>query len=149
MVVMAFGSYTPVFAQFDLSNGIGICGFIGPICDAFGTPDDGTVTAIEAQNFLSNRLNLVISFVFIGIILIAVYIIIRAGVKYIQSQGDEGKIGEAQKAIKSVFIGIGLLFVGIVGIVLVLAFFNATGFLGNARDCTIDVSGQFNCLNPQ
>jgi len=68
---------------------------------------------------------LALQLVFIGIIIISIYIIIRAALKYIRSEGDESKIQEAQKAIKSVFIGIAALFIGIIGIVIILAFFNA------------------------
>lgn len=107
---------------------VGVCTFIGPICNALGInqEDPGQI----ATTTLRGWVNLGITLLFIAIILIAIFIIVQAAVKYIQSQGDEGKIAEAQKAIKSVFIGIALLFVGIIGIVLVLAFFSATNFLG-------------------
>lgn len=64
--------------------------------------------------------------IFIGIIIISIYIIIRAAIKYIRSEGDDQKIQDASKAIKSVFIGIAALFIGIIGIVIILAFFNAS-----------------------
>lgn len=107
---------------------VGVCTFIGPICDALGirTGNAGETAATTVRTWV----NLGITILFIGIILLAVFIIVQAAIKYIQSQGDEGKIAEAQKAIKSVFIGIALLFVGIIGIVLVLAFFSATNLLG-------------------
>jgi hypothetical protein len=107
---------------------VGLCDFIGPICDALGiTSSENAGSA--AIDFVKSRGELILSLVFIGIILLSVVIIIQAGVKYIQSQGDEGKIAESTKAIKSVFIGIGVLIVGIAGLILVLVFFNATGFL--------------------
>lgn len=121
---------TPAYAQVDTSDGIDVCDFIRPICNALGIdPSDTGGTNETAQRFVAARLQLFISLIFVGIIILAVFIIIRAGVKYIQSQGDEGKIQEAQKAIKSVFIGIAVLFVGILGIVLVLAFFGGVGLL--------------------
>ena len=130
-VVGLFVSPVGVSAQQgeDLGTGrVGVCTFIGPICNALGinSGDPGQTAATTVRGWV----NLGITLLFIGIILIAVFIIVQAAVKYIQSQGDEGKIAEAQKAIKSVFIGIALLFVGIIGIVLVLAFFSATNFLG-------------------
>lgn len=72
-----------------------------------------------------------LSLIFIGIILLAVYVIVKAAVKYIRSEGDDGKIQEAQKAIKQVFIGIGALFVGLIGLVIIIVFFNATGALND------------------
>lgn len=111
---------------------VGVCTFIAPICNALGinTDNPGQVATTTVRGWI----NLGITLLFIGIILIAVFIIVQAAIKYIQSQGDEGKIAEAQKAIKSVFIGIALLFVGIIGIVLVLAFFNAGGLITPGDD---------------
>ena len=87
----------------------------------------GTLSTTETANQISGYIKLALNLIFIGIIIIAIYIIIKAAIKYIRSEGDEGKIQESQKAIKSVFIGIAALFVGIIGIIIVLAFFNATG----------------------
>lgn len=110
---------------------IGICTFIGPICEAIGISDDDTSTSGKsALNFTTSRASQIVSLIFIGIIIIAIFIIVRAGVQYIQSQGQEEKIADAQKAIKSVFIGIAVLFVGIVGLILVLAFFRGTSLIG-------------------
>jgi hypothetical protein len=108
---------------------IGICTFIKPICDAFGL--SGEISVQSAFDYLRDRANILLSVLFVGIILLSVFIIVQAGIKYIQSQGDEKQIGEAQKAIKTVFIGIGVLFVGIAGLVLVLAFFGGLGLLNS------------------
>lgn len=130
-LVMLFGfGATPVAATGLTSGSLGVCSFIGPICDALGlnaTNNPGG-TAISIT---SKWVNLALTLVFAGIIIISVYIVIKAAVTYIQSQGDETKIAEATKAIKSVFIGIALLFVGVVGVVLVLAFFGGTGLLNS------------------
>lgn len=75
-----------------------------------------------------------LSAVFVVIIIISIYIIIKSALKYIQSEGDEKKIGEASKAIKAVFIGIAALFIGIIGIIIVLAFFNASDALKTEGD---------------
>jgi uncharacterized membrane protein YidH (DUF202 family) len=84
---------------------------------------DGSETAATVADYVQ----LALSLIFVAIVIIAIYIIIKAAIKYIRSEGDEDKIQEAQKAIKSVFVGIAALFVGIIGLVLVLAFFQATG----------------------
>ncbi len=67
----------------------------------------------------------VLSLIFIAIIGIAVFYIIKSAIKYIQSEGDEGKVQESQKAIKAVFLGIGALIVGLVGLIIILAFVGA------------------------
>lgn len=139
---------TPVHAQFDLSNGVGICDFIGPVCTALGIQDGAEDTG-EVFRFARNRIALVISLIFVAIILISVFVIIRAAIKYIQSQGEDKEIQSAQKAIKSVFMGIAALFVGVIGIVLVLIFFNGSGLLnsgGSGSGCTFnDQTGQLDC----
>ena len=79
---------------------------------------------IGAASFLSNRIALVL-FLFLGaVVLVAVFYALSAAIKYIRSEGDPGKIEEAQKAIKAIFMGIAALFIGIVGIILVFVFFN-------------------------
>jgi hypothetical protein len=85
-------------------------------------------TATEGQSAVSEGVTLVrlaLQLVFVGIIIVSIYIIIRAALKYIRSEGDDTKIQEAQKAIKSVFVGIAALFIGVIGIVIILAFFQA------------------------
>lgn len=110
---------------------VGICSIIKPICDAILGEGNTSFSGTTAYNFLATRFNTILSIAFLAIILLGVYVVISAGIKFIRSQGDSGKIGEAQKAIQSVFLGIGAMFVGIVGIVLVLAFFGGTGILNN------------------
>ena len=81
----------------------------------------------EIANATANTIQLVLQLIFVAIIGIAVFVIIKAAIKYIRSEGDETKVKDAQSAIKTVFIGVAALFVGIIGIVLVLAFFQASG----------------------
>jgi amino acid transporter len=139
---LAMVSPLGVFAQgqdveVDIKKGdaLDLCTFIGPICGALGLTG-GQGDKDVALKFSTERITQIVSLIFIGIIIISVFIIIQAGVKYIQSQGEEGKIAESQKSIKSVFVGIAILFVGIIGLVLVLAFFGGTGLLGT--DDTLD-----------
>lgn len=143
----------PVQAQVQQGQEVTICTFIRPICQALGLVDaNGNLVGNpegQVQSFVRNRAQLILSLVFIGIVLIAVYIIISNGIKYIQSQGDEGKIKAATKAIKTVFVGIAVLFIGIAGLVLVLVAFNATGLLNQQPvpgGCIIDpLSGFVTC----
>jgi uncharacterized membrane protein YidH (DUF202 family) len=86
-----------------------------------GTPDEGALSSA------GEMVRFALSLVFVAIIVISIYVIIRAALKYIRSEGDPGKVEEAQKAIKNVFIGIGALFVGVIGIIIILAFFQAGG----------------------
>ena len=83
---------------------------------------DGRQTA----SFLSSRVRVGLIVALAILILVAVVYALIAAFKYIQSQGDPGKIEEAQKAIKAIFFGIAAMMIGIVGIVLVFVFFSAT-----------------------
>ena len=92
---------------------------IEEIFDLFG--EDGSGTA----SFISSRVRTGIYIALGMIILVAVVYALIAAFKYIQSQGDPGKIEEAQKAIKAIFMGIAAMLIGIVGVVLVFVFFGA------------------------
>jgi hypothetical protein len=94
----------------------GLCG------DLEGESEDAVAT-------LGSYIRFGLSLVFIAIIGVSIFIIIKAALKYIRSEGDEGKVAEAQKAIKNVFLGVGALIVGIIGLVIILGFFNASGAL--------------------
>lgn len=82
---------------------------------------DGRQTA----SFISSRVRVGLIIALALLILVAVVYALIAAFKYIQSQGDPGKIEEAQKAIKAIFYGIAAMMIGIVGIVLVFVFFAA------------------------
>lgn len=106
----------------------------------------GTGDGNQAVTAGASLIRFGLQLIFVGIIIVAIYIIIKAAVKYIQSEGDETKIGEAQKAIKSVFVGIASLFVGIIGIVIVLAFFNASGAVDTSGVTQDPTGGQIGVI---
>jgi uncharacterized membrane protein YidH (DUF202 family) len=110
---------------FPFLNSVGAFGIADSIC---GTPDASDLTTA------GQLVRFALSLIFVAIIAISIYVIIRAALKYIRSEGDPGKVEEAQKAIKNVFIGIGALFVGIIGIVIILAFFQAGGALSTETE---------------
>lgn len=111
-----------ICSVFPFLDSIGLFGINNAICRG-QSETTGTETAVATANFIQ----LILSLIFVGIIIVAVYIIIKSAIKYIRSEGEEGKVQEAQKSIKTVFVGIAALFIGILGIVLVLAFFRAGG----------------------
>jgi hypothetical protein len=69
------------------------------------------------------------SMIFVVIVAIAVFVIIKSSIKIILSNGDSQKVKDAQDGIKSVFWGITWLILGIVGLVILLTFFQSTGAL--------------------
>lgn len=111
---------------FPFINSIGIFGVNAALCGTGTTEDTANKVAVTTLS----TIQLIVSFIFIAIIAISIFIIIKAAIKYIRSEGDESKVQEAQKAIKTVFIGVAALFVGILGIVLVLAFFQVSNIGG-------------------
>lgn len=93
---------------------------ISDIFDLFG--EDGNLTTV----FVTSRVRVALVIALGILILVAVVYSLIAAFKYIQSQGDPGKIEEAQKAIKAIFLGVAAMMIGIVGVVLVFVFFAAT-----------------------
>jgi len=81
----------------------------------------------EAVRQSAELIRFILSLIFVAIVIIAIYVIIKAALTYIQSEGNEEKVKQAKKAIQNVFIGIGALFVGLIGLIVVLAFFGASG----------------------
>jgi hypothetical protein len=79
-----------------------------------------------SAGFVQSRIQLGLVLALGAVVLVAVVYSILSALKYIQSQGDAGKIEEAQKAIKAIFFGIGAMLIAIVGIVLVFVFFGAS-----------------------
>ena len=90
---------------------------INDLLDLLG-PDGSSASA-----YLVDRLKFVLFLALGAVVLVAVVYSIMAAYKYIRSQGDPGKIDEAQKAIKAIFMGLGALAVAVVGVVLIFLFF--------------------------
>lgn len=134
--------FTPkVLAQADITNeqvdNPNLLCELFPFLQSLGFANDALCTgeAGEAGETVSTVESLVrfgLSLVFVGIIAVAIFTIIKAALMYIRSEGNEDQVENAKKAIKSVFIGIGALLVGIIGLVLILAFFNATSAVQDA-----------------
>lgn len=95
------------------------CGLLG--CDIIG--GQGNVDAIVGST--GGLIRLGFSLIFVVIIVIGIAMIVKAAFTIIRSEGDSSKIEEGYKTLKGVWIGVGLIFVGIIGVVVVLAFFNA------------------------
>lgn len=114
-------------------NDITFANIDGVLCAA----DDGSTTI----NVIATLVQLGLSLIFVVIIAIAIFYIIKSAITYIQSEGNEEKVTEAQKAIKAVFIGIGALFVGILGLVLLITIFGANTALNTENDFDGDNPG--------
>lgn len=117
--------------------------------NAFGI--SSLCTGVDAQttsDTIRSTFNLIVSLIFVAIIIFSIYVIIRAAIKYIRSEGDPAKIEEAQKAIKSVFIGIAALFVGLIGVIIIIAFFGAGGAL-QTNEINDDVNPLLNSILQQ
>jgi len=108
------------FAQTSSSSSTFLPPALQALFDLLGVGGSGTAT------FITNRVQFAIYVILGLIILVAVAYSIMAGIKYIRSEGDPGKIEEAQKSIKAILMGIAAIFVGILGIILVYVIFNQT-----------------------
>lgn len=92
---------------------------INSICGSF---DSGRVTTGVSQ-----WIQFGLTLVFVGIIVVSIFYVISAAIRYIRSEGDESKVKDASKAIKAVFVGLAALFIGLIGIVIILAVFQVEG----------------------
>ncbi|MEO6728960.1 MAG: hypothetical protein ABIM99_03495 [Candidatus Dojkabacteria bacterium] len=69
----------------------------------------------------------VISSVFVIIIIFGILMVIKATVKIIRSEGDPTKVQEGFSIVRGVLLGVVIIFVGIIGMVVVISFFGAGG----------------------
>lgn len=77
-----------------------------------------------ATEKITGFVRLALTLAFGVVILAAVAYSIMAAIKYIRSQGDAGQVEEANKAIKAIFQGVAMMFVGIIGVVIVFFIFD-------------------------
>jgi heme/copper-type cytochrome/quinol oxidase subunit 2 len=82
-------------------------------------------SGICASDYITARARLALFMVLGGLVLISVVYALLAAFKYIRSEGDPGKMEEAQKSIKAIFFGIAAMIIAILGIVLVFVIFGA------------------------
>lgn len=63
--------------------------------------------------------------IFALIIVYGIIMVIRATIRIIRSEGDPLKLQEGFGIVRGVILGIVIIFVGLIGMVVVIAFFNA------------------------
>lgn len=141
LLVLPFSSLASAQTQGGNSTQQSGSGDVNLICRIFPFIADIEVTsglcggsATNTATTIGAWLRFGLSLIFIGIIIIAIVSIIKAAIEYIRSEGDEGKVQEASKSIKSVFIGIGALIVGLVGLAIVLTVIGASDSLDTDTD---------------
>ncbi len=116
------------------------------ITDLFGLlGDEGSGTS----EFVSSRVRMLLLLGLGVLVLAAVIYAAMAAFKYIQSQGDPGKIEEAGKAVKAIFTGLAVLMVAIVGIILVFVFFGAGLFGTSTYQTCVSAANSQGCISCQ
>ena len=94
------------------------CGLLG--CSNLGIDP----TRFEDLNVLQ-IFTLITSLIFVGIIALGIFYVVKAVIKIIRSEGDPSKVEEGSKIFKGIFIGLIMILAGIVGVVLMVALFQA------------------------
>lgn len=97
----------------------------GGFCDFIPCGIFGQTSANSSLDTVSSYIRFGISLVFIGIIIFGVYQIIKGALKIIRSEGDPSKIEEGANVFKGVFIGIIMIFAGVIGLLILIAFFSS------------------------
>lgn len=124
LIVFSFGFFqvNTVYAQNDNQSG-GLCGLLP--CNV-ASPCLGASCGTNSLTVVGSILNFVLSLIFVGIIIYGIFLIVQAALKIVRSEGDESKIQEGTKLIRGAYVGLAMIFVGIIGLVIVFAIFNAT-----------------------
>ncbi len=116
------GLLFPVIAYADDNTG-GLCGILP--CQ-LASPCLGTNCGGDSLSLVGTLLEFALSFIFVGILIFGIWLILQATLKIIRSEGNEEQVQSGYKLIKGAYTGIVLIFVGIIGLVVVFALFNAT-----------------------
>lgn len=96
----------------------GVCDFFP--CDSAG--DQNQTTSSQGVNSRIEELfNLGVSLIFAGLVILGIFIIVSAAFKIVNSEGNEEDLQSSATAIKNVFIGVGLIIGGLIGIVVINA----------------------------
>src|SRR5260221_697371 len=77
----------------------------------------------NSTDVVSNFIRVALVLGFTGLLIFGLFLIVSAALTIIRSEGDESKVEAGAKAIKGVFVGIGIMLVGLLGIVILLAIF--------------------------
>lgn len=96
-------------------------------CDQYDTSAFDACGDVNGQ--VTSVIQLGISAVFALIILYGIFLIIKAALTIIRSNGDPSQLESGVNMIRGVYIGIGIIFIGIIGLIIVIAFFGAGGIL--------------------
>lgn len=111
----------------------------GVLCS---TPNTGTIGGTVATMVQS-----LITVIFIVVLIVAVLYTLKAAISYIRSEGNEQKVEGAKNAVKSVLLGVGAMFVALVGVVLIGSLFNGNNESGGLSkniqqliDCTLGLA---------
>ncbi len=112
----------------------GLCNFLP--CENAGFCANGSCS--DALSNTSTYVRAGFTLLFIGIIVFGIVVIVRAAIKIIQSEGDEKKIQEGSENIRGVLFGLIIIFIGVIGVVIIAALFDATGiFNQNPSDTQV------------
>lgn len=95
------------------------------LCDVF--PCD---RAANPDITIGGVITLVTQLIFVGFIGFGVILIIKGAIKITRSEGDDAKVQEGAQAVKGAMIGLGMVLLGIIGLVVLTAVFNATDLFG-------------------
>jgi len=108
-------------------RGQSLCDFVP--CKSGGCVDGECASSLLDLNTL---IRTGLSTVFVLIIAYGIFLIIRAALKIIRSEGDKDKVQEGIENVRGVFFGLIIIFVGIIGIVLITVLFNATNIFNQS-----------------
>ena len=96
-------------------------------CSFFPCSTEQTQAAPGINTEIERIITVVLGLVFSAIIVFGIFLVIKAAMKIIRSEGDPGQVEEGSKIIRGVFIGIAIIFIGVIGLVLIVTIFQSGG----------------------
>jgi len=94
--------------------------FISNIMTEMGIDPGGKINSDILEGYLNDRVRIALTFLFVVVFIVAIVFSALAGIKFMSSQGDSGKLEESKGAVKAILMGFAAMLVAIIGIFIVL-----------------------------
>jgi len=74
----------------------------------------------DENKYINSRVQLGLTVLFVVVFLVAIVYSALAGIKFITSQGESGKLEESKNAVKAILMGFGAMIIAIIGLFVIV-----------------------------
>ncbi len=100
-------------------------------CDIFPCPGPLNPDQGSSEDAVNNTIEEYVSFglsiIFVLIIIYGIFLVIKASLTIIRAESNAEKVQEGFAGIKAVMIGIAVIFIGLIGLIVVVGLFSGSG----------------------